>query len=44
MINVFYEVKKSVDVNGDKKRIWKRDFKNGAECLKTQIKSIPMSV
>jgi hypothetical protein len=43
-LNVFGEVEKSIDVNGDKKRHWFSDFKNGKECLKKQINSIPMKI
>jgi hypothetical protein len=43
-INVFAQVRKSIDINGDKKRHWERDFINGKECLETRINSIPLVI
>ena len=43
-LNVFAEVKKNLDINGDKKRIWLNDFKSGKHCLKTQIDSFPILI
>ena len=43
-LNIFAKVKKSININGDKKRIWKDDFKNGKECLKRNIQSMPLLV
>jgi hypothetical protein len=44
MINVFYDVEKTIDINGDRKRLWQREFKNGRDALKNCIKSIPMVI
>lgn len=43
-LNIFGEVKKSIDINGDKKRHWFDTFKNGKECLRKQIASIPLKI
>jgi len=43
-LNVFGDVEKSINVNGDKKRVWDKDFINGKECLKHNILSVPVVV
>jgi len=43
-LNIFGEDKKSINVNGDKKRYWFGTFKNGKECLKKQINSLPLKI
>jgi hypothetical protein len=43
-LNMFAKVKKSININGDKKRIWKTQFKNGKDCLKRNIQSMPILV
>ena len=43
-LNIFAKVKKSININGDKKRIWKSQFKNGKDCLKRNIQSMPILV
>jgi hypothetical protein len=43
-LNIFAKVKKSININGDKKRIWKSQFKNGKDCLKRSITSMPILV
>ncbi len=41
-LNIFAKVKKRININGDKKRIWKSNFKNGKDCLKRNIQSMPL--
>lgn len=43
-LNIFAKVKKSININGDKKRIWDSEFKNGNDCLKRNIQSMPLLV
>lgn len=43
-LNVFGEAKKSIKVNGDKKRYWFDSFRNGKECMKKKISSLPLSI
>jgi hypothetical protein len=43
-LNIFGEVEKSIKVNGDKKRHWFDTFKNGKNCLKKSINSIPLKI
>jgi len=42
MINVFYDVEKTIDINGDNKRMWLSRFENGNDALKRVIKSLPI--
>jgi hypothetical protein len=43
-LNKFGKVKKSIDVNGDSKRIWDKSFKNGKECLEEYHSSLPIMI
>jgi hypothetical protein len=43
-LNIFGEVEKSININGDKKRYWFDTFKNGKECLKKEINSLPLKI
>lgn len=43
-INIFSSVEKSIDINGDKKRMWERNFKNGKDALKNNISSTPIMI
>lgn len=43
-LNIFAEVKKTIDVNGDKKRFWMDAFSTGREALKKQIFSLPLKI
>jgi len=43
-MNIFADVEKSIDINGDKKRIWDKAFKNGLNSMKIKITSIPIEV
>ena len=43
-LNIFNKVKKSININGDKKRVWKTQFKYGKDCLKRNIQSMPLLV
>jgi hypothetical protein len=43
-LNVFGTETKHININGDKKRYWFDSFKNGRECLKKQLTSIPLVV
>lgn len=40
-INIWQKVEKEINVNGDMKRVWSKEFKSGKECLKIQIDSLP---
>jgi hypothetical protein len=42
-INIFREFTKVMNINGDKKRIWKDDFKDGEDVLHREISSSPKS-
>jgi hypothetical protein len=41
-LNIFSSGKKSIKINGDKKRVWNSEFKNGKDCLKRNIQSMPL--
>lgn len=41
-LNIFDNVEKSVDINGDKKRHWNYQFTNGADLLSKNINSEPV--
>lgn len=41
-INVFGKTTKHIDVNGDNKRIWEKEFKSGKDCLKEMHESKPI--
>lgn len=41
-INVFGKTKKHIDVNGDNKRIWEKEFNSGKDCLKECHESKPI--
>lgn len=43
-INTFGTVKKHIDINGDNKRIWEKDFKTGKDCLKEMHESKPILI
>lgn len=43
-INIFGEVEKSIDVNGDTKRVWENSFKSGKECLECNHISLPLTL
>jgi hypothetical protein len=43
-LNIFAKNKKSININGDKKRIWKSQFKNAKDCMKRNIQSMPLLV
>lgn len=43
-INIWGDSEKSIDVNGDRKRIWDKPFNNGKDCLKENILSLPVVV
>lgn len=43
-INKFGKVKKHIDINGDKKRMWDKEFNSGKDCLKESHDSKPMMV
>lgn len=42
MINIFHKSKKNIDINGDIRRVWNRDFKNGLDAMENNIDSYPM--
>ena len=41
-INIFKNEMKKINVNGDIKRIWERNFINVEDCLENNIKSLPI--
>lgn len=41
-LNIFSQHKKTIDINGDNKRVWDGEFKNGMDCLKTSHDSLPI--
>jgi len=41
-LNVFAQVKKKIDINGDNKRIWEKDFARGKDCLTESHDSLPI--
>ena len=43
-INKFGVVKKKIDINGDNKRLWDKDFNCGKDCLKESHESKPLMV
>jgi hemerythrin-like domain-containing protein len=43
-LNVFSSNRKSIKINGDRKRIWDSQFKNGKDCLKRNIQSMPINI
>lgn len=43
-INIWQDVERKININGDMKRVWDKDFKNGKECLKISIDSLPILV
>ena len=43
-LNIFVKNKKSIKINGDMKRVWNDEFKNGRDCLKRNIQSMPLLV
>lgn len=43
-LNVFSKVKKKIDINGDIKRVWNKDFISGKQCLKEFITSVPILI
>jgi hypothetical protein len=43
-LNIFRKEKKSIKINGDLKRVWNSEFKNGRDCLKRNIQSMPLLV
>lgn len=43
-LNVFSKVEKSININGDIKRVWNKDFISGKQCMKENIDSVPILV
>lgn len=43
-LNIFGQEEKTIKINGDSKRYWFENFKNGKECLKKQIHSLPLKI
>lgn len=43
-MNMFDDVVKTVDINGDKKRLWDKEFSSGKDALKNTILSMPLGV
>jgi hypothetical protein len=41
-MNIFASVPKHIDINGDNKRMWEKEFKKGKDCLKELHSSIPL--
>lgn len=43
-INIWEEINREININGDLKRIWDNEFKSGKQCLKVSIDSLPHKV
>jgi hypothetical protein len=43
-INIWTEVNREININGDMKRVWDSDFKSGKDCLKRSIDSFPHKI
>lgn len=43
-LNVFSQVEKTIDINGDTKRVWTKNFASGKDCLRETISSLPIMV
>jgi hypothetical protein len=43
-LNIWGETEKVINVNGDRKRVWDKEFKNGKQCLKELINSLPITL
>lgn len=43
-LNIFGEQKKTIDINGDTKRVWDKDFASGKDCLKESHDSLPLVI
>lgn len=43
-LNIFDDVEKTVNINGDKKRMWNSDFKSGNDCLQRNMNSEPIFI
>jgi hypothetical protein len=43
-VNIFGKMKKTIDINGDNKRVWDKDFINGKKCLEENHNSYPLLV
>ena len=41
-VNKFGQTKKHIDINGDNKRIWDKEFKTGKDCLTMMHESMPI--
>jgi hypothetical protein len=41
-LNVFSPHKKTIDINGDSKRVWEKEFSSGKSCLKETHESLPI--
>ncbi len=41
-LNVFAKVKKKININGDDKRVWEKDFMRGKDCLTESHDSLPI--
>lgn len=43
-LNIFSSHEKSIDINGDSKRVWDKEFESGKSCLKEMHESLPIMV
>ncbi len=43
-LNIFAQVEKSIDINGDNKRVWEKKFKRGKDCLTESHESLPLMI
>lgn len=43
-LNIFDDVEKTVNINGDKKRMWNSEFKSGSDCLQRNMNSEPLFI
>jgi len=43
-LNIFSKHEKTIDINGDTKRVWENNFKSGKSCLKEMHDSLPIMI
>jgi hypothetical protein len=44
MLNIWTEDIKEIDINGDTKRVWEKDFESGRECMEVEHSSYPILI
>lgn len=43
-LNIFFEMPKTINLNGDLKRVWEKDFTSGKQVMETNISSKPILI